>query len=509
MRNKHLLTLALSVAVLVAIVPLGYGAGHEDVFTFVTYQETMTFDPAKSVDETELANVFNTYDPLVYPVKGKAPKPWVAKSWDISEDGKTYTFTIRKGIKFHDGTELTAEDVAFSMVRMLRINQGFAWLWSDILKPEGVEATGEYEVQFELKKTFGPFIPTLVQFNILNKDLIMEKKKDGEFGKYGDYGQEYLQTNDAGSGPYKVGEVTLGNRIVFNKFDDYWKGWEEDQVDKAIWRVIPERSTMDTLLKEGSIDMIDQWGTPEEYAALDEHKNIRSVADPNVQLYLHHMNNKKKPLDDVKVRKAISYAFDYETAVQDLFKGGKQAQGPVPILMPGHNSDVKVYHQNIEKAKKLIKESSYSMEELKDMKLTYVYVTGNELERKLGLLMRNNLAKIGLNVELKKAVWGRMTDMASKAETTPHFMAVFHTAKYPSPDSHTYVMFNPNAWGTYISCSWYKNPKVTKLSREARTTVDREKRYELYGKVQEIVTEEAAGLFIANPVHRVAMRERV
>ncbi len=510
--SKNLKTLI--VPLLVAVLALSLGTfssigADQNVFTFATYQETMTFDPAKAVDETELANVNNVYDPLVYPVKGEPPKPWVAESWKVSEDGKTYTFSIRKGIKFHDGSDMTAEDVAFSTKRMLEINQGFAWLWTGILEPDGVEATDTYEVTFHLKKTFGPFIATLVQLRMVNKDLIMEKKKPGDYGEFGDYGQEYLETNDAGSGPYKVEEVTLGDRIVFTKFDGYWKGWEDGQIDKAIWRVIPERATMDTLLKKGDIDMIDQWGTPEEYAELNATEGVYTREDPNVQLYLHHINNQKAPLDDVYVRKAVSYAFDYKTAIEDIFKGGSQAEGPVPILMPGHSDKVTVYHHDIEKAKEMLAKSKYSTEELNDMELTYVYVTGNELERKLGLLMKNNLGQIGLNLKLQKAVWGRMCDMASKAETTPHFMAVFHTAKYPSPDSHTYLMFNPNAWGTYISCSWYENPEVTKLTNQARETVDTQKRYELYKKVQEIVTEEAAGLFIANPVHRISMRERI
>jgi len=119
------------VVVLLGGLAIGVAHAEEVVLTYVTHQETMCFDPAKSVDETELGNVFNTYDLLVYPLEtGKAPAPWLAESWDVSEDGLTYTFNLRKGVLFHDGTELTAEDVAFSMDRMLRINMGFSWLWT-------------------------------------------------------------------------------------------------------------------------------------------------------------------------------------------------------------------------------------------------------------------------------------------------------------------------------------------------------------------------------------------
>jgi len=99
--------------------------------------------------------------------------------------------------------------------------------------------------------------------------------------------------------------------------------------------------------------------------------------------------------------------------------------------------------------------------------------------------------------------------MATKPEATPHFTAIYHTAKYPSPDSHTYLIFNPKAWGNYISMSWYENPVVTYLADKARTTIDTQERYRLYGEVQRIGAEEAAALFVANPILRRAFRDHV
>jgi peptide/nickel transport system substrate-binding protein len=488
---------------------VGVASQQEIVFTYATSQETMTFDPAIALDETELANVMNTYEPLVYPVKGKAPKPWLAERWEASEDGLVYTFYLRKGVKFHDGTELTAEDVAFSMDRMLRLKKGYSWLWVGVLDPGDTKVIDKYTVAFHLNEPFGPFIATLVLFFIMNEDLIMANIKPGEFGKFGDYGQEFLATADAGSGPYMVESVELGDRITFRKFEDYWRGWEENQIDKIRWLVIPERATQVAMLKKGDADMVDQWLSPETYKDLAATPGVVVQEDPNPQLYFFHMHNKKPPLDCIYVRKAISYAYDYETTIKDIFKGGVQAQGPVPILMPGHNPDVVVYRRDIEKAKEYLQKSKYSLEELKKMKLTYVWVTGVELERMTGLLLKSNLKEIGLEVEIRGEMWSRIVDMVTKPETTPHFVAIYHTAKYPSPDSHTYLMFHPRAWGTYMSASWYENPKVTELLDKARRTVDMEERYKLYGEVQRIVTEDAALLFIINPMHRIAFRDHV
>ena len=491
-------------------VAIGVAQQEEVVLTYVTHQETMCFDPAKSVDETELGNIFNTYDMLVYPLKpGQAPVPWLAESWDASSDGLTYTFRLRQGVLFHDGTELTAEDVAFSMDRMLRINMGFSWLWKGILDPGDVEVIDRYTVAFHLNKTFGPFIATLVEFGIVNKDLIMANIKPGEFGEFGDYGQEYLETHEAGSGPYIVESVELGDRIIFSKFDGYWKGWEKGQIDKVRWLVIPEPATIVIMMKKAEADMCEQWLSPESFEDLAATPGVVVTENPQMQLFFLQMNNQKPPFDDVNVRKAISYAFDYETATEAIFKGGVQAEGSVPVLMPGHNPNVTVYHRDVEKAKEFLGKSKYSKEELKGMTLTYVYVYGIEIERKIGLLLADNLTEIDFNVEIRSELWGTICDMATKPESTPHFTAIYHTAKYPSPDSHTYLMFNPKAWGNYISMSWYENPEVTELTERARTTSDMEEQHRLYGEVQRITTDEAAALFVANPILRRAFRDYV
>ncbi|HEY64510.1 MAG TPA: ABC transporter substrate-binding protein [Caldilineae bacterium] len=478
----------------------------EIAITYATQQTTVTLDPALHVDETQSLHVMNVYDPLVFPTKGGPPRPHLAESWEVSDDGLTYTFHLRKGVKFHDGTELTAEDVAFSMDRMLSIGKGFSWLWKGVLDPGDTEAVDDYTVVFHLNKPYGPFLATLVQLFIVNKDLLMANKQDGDYGEFGDYGMAFLNQQDAGSGPYWVETYEPGVKTVFRKFDDYWGGWEPGQVDKATFLIVSEMATQKLMLQRGEVDMIEQWHSVETFEELKQSPGIVVEEDPNVQLFFLSMNNKKPPLDNVEVRRAISYAFDYDTAVNVIFKGAAQARGPVPILLPGHNPNTIQYTRDLEKAKKHLEASGIDPSQYK---LNYVYVTGLESEEKIGLLLQANLKELGFEVELQPEPWARMVELVSKPETAPHFMAVFHTAKYPSPDGHTYLMFHPNAWGTYMSCSYYENPEVSALLEEARATVDTEKRYELYGKVQEIVADEAAALFIANPLHRIAHRDRI
>lgn len=481
-------------------------ASTEASITYATQQTTVTLDPAIHVDETESLHVINVYDPLVWPAKGGAPQPHLAESWEVSDDGLTYTFHLREGVKFHDGTDLTAEDVAYSMDRMISIGKGFSWLWQDVLDVGDTEAVDDYTVAFHLKEPYGPFLATLVQLFVVNKELLMANQEDGDYGEFGDYGQAFLNQQDAGSGPYVVDVYEPGTRTVFRKFDDYWRGWEPNQVTEATFLIVSEMATQKLMLQNGEVDFIEQWHSVESFKELEEAPGVVVEKDPNVQLFFLSINNQKPPFDNLDVRKAISHAFDYDTAVNVIFEGAAQAEGPVPILLPGHTPDAMQYSHDLDKAKEYLAASGVDPSE---HKLTYVYVSGLESEEKIGLLLQNNLKELGFEMEMQPEPWARMVELVTQPDTAPHFMAIFHTAKYPSPDGHTYLMFHPNAWGTYMSSSYYENPEVSDLLAQARAAVDTEEQYALYGQVQEIVSDEAAGLFIANPLHRMAHRERV
>lgn len=479
----------------------------EGTVTYVTTQTTATLDPALHTDETESVMVINAYDSLLIPDDEGNPSPNVATEWEVSDDGTVYTFKLRDDVTFHDGTNLTADDVVYSMDRMLSIQKGYSWLWDGILDPGDTTAVDDYTVQFELNEAYSPFLATLVQLFIVNKDLLVENQAEGDYGEFGDYGQDFLTKQDAGSGAYVITHYEPGTLITFEAFDDYWKGWDApNHVQKVQFRLIGEHATEKLMLEQGEADIVEQWLDPQLFEDLKKAEGVVVQEDPSAQLFFLTMNTAKAPLDDVHVRRAISYAFDYETAADQIMGGAAQARGPVPRLMPGHNEDVMVYEQDMEKAKEELAQSQYAGE---DLKITYVYVVTLESERKIGLLMKDNLSELGIDVEIQGEQWARITEMATDPETSPHMVAIFHTAKYPHPDSHTFAMFHPSAHGTYMSASWYQNPEASELLQEARLATTQEEAMELYKQAQEIVTEEAAALFVTNSVHRIAYRDRV
>jgi peptide/nickel transport system substrate-binding protein len=187
----------------------------------VTFAWPTYIDPAVGSDFSSSSAFVNLYDTLVYPTPDGSVKPNVAESWETSPDGLTWTFHLRRGVKFHDGSELTAEDVAFSMDRITTIGEGYGYMF--LGKVQRSDAVDDYTVRFTLSEPYGPFLVTLVRLYILNKDLVMANiKADGTYGDMGNYAKEWLLTHDAGSGPYQAKDVRLEEYVLMEKFDDYW-----------------------------------------------------------------------------------------------------------------------------------------------------------------------------------------------------------------------------------------------------------------------------------------------
>ncbi|MDQ7844670.1 MAG: ABC transporter substrate-binding protein [Armatimonadota bacterium] len=478
-------------------------------FTYIEQQIITASDPAAAVDESSLIAAINLYDPLLYPnveQGSMAPRPHVAESWTISPDGKIYTFKIRRGIKFHSGRELTAADVVFSMDRALRMKKGFSWVWTPVLEPGRVRAIDPYTVRFELKDAYAPFLGSLLLFFILDKDLVMSNLRPGPYGEFGDYGVAFLERADAGSGPYRMERFDRATEMVMTRFDAYWRGWKPNQISRVSFKTVTEEATVKTLLLSGQADMVNQWLTVQGFRELRQASGIVVKEDPSVQLFHLEMNTKKPPLDNLKVRQAIAYAFDYDTAIQQIFEGATKARGPVPVRVPGWNPNVPVYSRNTTKAKQLLAESGVPASALA---VEYAYVVTLPLERQIGLLLKNNLEAIGFKVEIRGEPWARIVELATKAETTPHITAIFDTLKYPHVDSHTYGMYHPSCWGTFRCMSFYENPKVTQVLEAARRATKPEEQMRLYQQAQALIVADAPSIYVANPLHRIAFRNYV
>lgn len=487
----------------------GSGTELDRPFVYVAQQVVGSVDPAKIIDETEVIAAVNLYDPLVYPKvdeNSMDPGPHLAESWEISEDGLTYTFTLRDDVVFHSGNPLTAEDVIYSMERMQAINEGNSWLWDGVLEEGSVTALDEQTVQFTLNTPYAPFLSSMTQLFIVDSQELTDHQEDGDFGEYGDYGQAYLENNVAGSGPYTLENWDRESQLDFAAFDEYWMGWNEGQLEEVQMRIITEEATVKTLLVSGQADLVHQWLTASAYEEFSSNEAITVQTDIGSQLQHMPMNNQKAPTDDVNVRKAIAQVFDYQTVLDSIVPDSSQAEGPVPNGVSGHSDNVTVFQQDIELAKDYLDQSEYADEELT---VSFMYLSDNPQHRQYAQLLQSNLSEIGITVELMPVTWPQITEAATNPETTPNLALISDSLKYPHVDSHTFGIYHPSTHGSYRSMSWYDNPEVTQLLETARETIDQEEQLAVYQEVQDLVTADAPSIYIVNPDHNVAFRDYV
>ena len=460
-----------------------------------------SLDPRNQSNNWEYVVASNMYDTLVYPDPDPKElcKPWIAKSWEISSDAKTYTFHLREGVKFHDGSEVTAEDVAFSMDRQQTLGGAISARFKE-MKPGTTEVIDRYTVAFHLQKPDPSFMAALFVFKILNKKQVLKNKQPGEYGEYGDYGVKWIDTHDAGSGPYRVVKRLHGDRLVLEKFKDYsLRPWKKNSIDRVIIYIIPELVTIATKLRKGEIDLSDWTLPPKTMQELDSLEGIKVYFDPIDTAWNLILNNKRPPLDDVYVRKAMAYAFDYDVVINDILVGGKRSQGPVPNGMAGHNDQLLTYTKDMKKAKELIKKSKYSKQELAKFQMELAAVAGSERFHNIGLLAAANFSEIGLNVKLKDVRWADICQHQIKPETAFHIVIFYMSGTIPHPQPFL-LFYTPEGWGTAYPPGgiYYENSKVTEYINKAKTAASLEDQYKNYRKAQELIVEDSPCLFLHN-----------
>lgn len=482
-------------------------AAERNILTMSCNQEFGTIDPHRGTDWTESMAMVNVYDALVFPSSAGEMEPKLAASWTASPDGLTYTFTLRKGVKFHDGSEVTAEDVAFSMGRALTLKEGYSWLWLDVV--EEVTVNDTYTVTFHLNKPFAPFVSTLAWLFIANKDLVLAHKQPGDFGEFGDYGAQWLSvtTNeDVGSGPYKLKSWDRGREIAFERFLDYFEGWPhgDKSIDEVHVLLIYENSTVRTMLRKGELTIVEHWRTYSDYEEMDGYPNAYVISFISPEELSFKINTKKPPTDDVHIRRMLAWAMDYKSVLEVLEPGSGVAKGPIPEVIPGHNPRVFGYYMDLDKAREEMEQSKY-YPNIPPIEL--VLPTGLENRRKMGLRLQENLSKLGVKLNISQELWGRMTDLATTAETTPNIMVTSVSANYPDPDTYLYCMYHSRAVGTWMSTEWLQDPLVDQLIEQERVTLDPEERAHIMNVLQHIIVERCPDIFIYVMPLRAAVQD--
>jgi len=467
----------------------------ESVVTMSTGQIFRTIDPAKISDQNDYMAVINLYDVLVTVGEGGSLIPELAESWEVSADAKEVVFKIRADAKFSDGSPVEASDVVYSVERLLRINQGPANLFADVLAPGAVTAVDAKTVKFTLSKTFAPFLATVPSIFILNADVV--KANEGS-----DDGQTWLATNAAGAGAYllKTWDRGAGMTVVRNK--DYYKSFGDNPIDEIRWVITNDEATVRSLAASGELTMTQSFNAPDTYKALAEMGRFEVLTTDTATAFLLKLNTKVAPTDDVHIRRAIAYATDYKTVREVIFPGGMLSTPLPPAFAEFHADDIPEPKFDLEAAKVEVAKSKYAGQPI-PIKLGHV--ANSKVQEEIALLMQSNLEQLGFVVTQEGNPWNRITELSTKPETTAAVNQIFFGPTYPSPDSMFFSQYHSKSAGTWASAEWLQNPEIDALIDEARGTADVARQAEVYKTLQHKLVELQPDVFLLTLKAQIAM----
>jgi len=476
-----------------------------DTLIYGRGNDSVGLDPAHEEDGESFKVCESIYDTLVqYQADSTDIEPALAESWENSEDGLEWTFHLRKGVQFHDGTELNADAVVFSLERQHNkehpfhdVGGGYIY-WFDLglnQTVDKIESIDKYTVKITLNRPFAPFLyaMTLVPFAIVSPTAL---KEDGE----------NFSSNPVGTGPFKFVSWERDDKIILEANENYWGG--KPSIKRVIFRVIPDNSARLMNLKKGMIHIMDM-PNPDDVPDIRSDKNIRLLEETGINIGYVAMNLDKKPFDNLKVRLAINHAINKKSIVDNLYKGlGIVAKNPIPPTMWGYNDEIEDFEYNPELAKQLLKEAGFP--EGFD---TTLWVMPNPrpyflTPDRIGVAIQADLKKVGINAKIEKREWGKYLEELRNGE---HDIAMLGwSADYVDPDNFLYYLLDKdNAEKPAGNIAFYRSEELHKILIEAQTISDHEERTRLYKEAQKIIHEDAPWVCVAHAKQVVAVSKKV
>ncbi|WP_022669098.1 ABC transporter substrate-binding protein [Desulfospira joergensenii] len=478
-------------------IPLA-GAAGTDTLVIGVSSDIHTLDFSVSSDNYDWRQIYPCYDRLVKykVVNGKGStevEPQAAESWEVSKDGLVWTFKIRKGIHFEDGSVLDARAVKFSFERTLKLGKGPA---DNIGAIKSMKVTDPYSLEITLKSAYGPFLQTLATdgASIVNPAVLAHEKDK-------DQAQAWLTENTMGSGPFKLVEWTRGQRAVLEAKPDYWGG--APKVKKVVIRFMSESSDRRMALERGDIDIAENI-LIDQIPALEKNPDLRVSRFPSQLVEYVYINNQKPVLDNADVRQALCHAVDYKGIIDYVLQGnGVQMRGPVPKGMWGHKPDLFQHSRDVAKAKSLLQKAG-----IKDgLTLTLIYSSRRSSWEQIATILQSNFADIGVTLKLELMSNPTLRDRVDKGDFELCLGA--WSPDFADPFMFMNFWFDSKHWGLPGNRSFYKNSKVDQLIRDAASSSDQGERTALYNEAQEIIMKEAPYIFLYQVQTIVPMRKTV
>ena len=448
-------------------------------------------DPHSAYDYRSAMPLRGPYEGLIA-LEGSATDKYVpvlAELWKPNDDKSVWTFTIRSGVTFHDGTPVDAEAVRASFERFLTMGLGPAGAFRRFIQDPGqITAPDASTVVFDCGEP-QPLLEAYLtsQYGPLILNVSAAKQNEAE----GDQGHAWVQLNEEGlgTGPYRVVDFEPEQELVLERYDDYWGGWEGNHFDRVIFRVIAENETRRQLIEQGEVDIVDNL-TPEANEALASNSDL--VIDRSYSAEVDYLIlTEAGPLATPEARQAMCWAFPYDEVIEGVFKGyGKRAIGGVAELVAGFDPKTFQYKTDLDKARELLAKADVA----EGTELVVTMATGYEDVKAAVQLFQENLAQLGINLSIQEVDLSTFTGIMfgeMAAEERPNMMPWFWWPDYNDAYNHLYAQIGCDQTGPAgTNGGYYCNERVQELFDAVRDEPDPAKYQAALSEIQQIISRD-------------------
>lgn len=452
-------------------------------FVIALQADATHLDPHVSGNGVSNTITNSMYETLVWFDENLELKPLLAKSWTVSDDGLDYTFVLNEGIKFHDGEPFNAESIVANYERAK--SDSSLRLASQTAMWDSVTVDSEYQVTIHLKEPNNTFLNKLAQVRIVSPKAIKELGKDG------------LAKQSAGTGPFILSERVDGGYTKMVRNENYWQ--DGPKVDTLTWRVVPEDGARVAMLQTGEADII----SPLPAIQVDKLKDDASLDVLNLGglTYRYATLNKnytladgRKPLDDVRVRQAMNYAFDSEAYTQVVFQGYASVPTSLFASSVPYYAEQTPYTADVEKAKSLMSEAGYS-----NGFPINIWVDNTTIEMQGAEFLKQQLAQINIDVNVVPMESTTIADMTSAPEDKTEVQMWYvnwSSGDYSADGSMRNILHGDKYPPSGYNTAFYNNAEFNKCLDDALKTTDTDEITKLYAQAQSIAWEECPWIFL-------------
>jgi peptide/nickel transport system substrate-binding protein len=506
----HAITTVLLVLVIALSAPIpGVAAGKD--FVIGLGGEATQLNPVVATDGFSYIAEWPLFDSLVELDQGLNVRPLLAESWEVSPDGLTYTFRLRKGVKWHDGVPFTARDVAFTFYAVLNPKvttphrayfdalAGFAELTNkdaprrpEDLAVKPIEVVDDHTVRFRLRYPSGSFLAVLTnpRAGIIPEHLL----------KTADLNTTEFNRKPVGTGPFRFLEWRRGERLVMEANPQYHGG--RPALDRLIFRFIPDSVVLLQELRAGGVDFIEN-PPLSEVARLKQTAGLKVLVADNTSYNYFGWRQDLEPFNDLRVRRALNHAIDVPTLVKEALQGyATIATGQFPPASWAFDPAVKPYAYDPNRAKALLGEAGFRPEadgvlarNGKRFSFTIRHDQANQAVKDTAVIIQEYLKRVGVEAKLEPLDWPTFVKKLFASEFEG---IVVGWTNHHDPDPFAYTIWHSSQWKGR-NFAHYRNPRIDELLEQARHTAVVAERKKHYGEFSKLLMEDAPYVFLYFP----------